>query len=70
MKSPLSKSINFPKPTENGVLSFVKSRPADNKPASILLPLNPGEAVSIIPILFPFSRIKSPIFFALFSGRK
>ena len=36
MKFSLSKSINFPKPTEKGFVYFEKSWPADKRPASIL----------------------------------
>ena len=39
MKSFFSKSTNLPKPTEKGLVSLVKSWPADRRPASILLPL-------------------------------
>ena len=70
MKSPLLKSINFPNPTANGDLSLVKSLPADKRPASIHLHLNPGEAVRIIPISSPLLNIKSPIFFESFCGLK
>ena len=64
------KSTKRPSPTEKGLVSSEKSCPADKSPASILLPLNDGVAVIIIPIFFPFSRIRLPNFSALFSGLK
>ena len=61
-------STNLFNPTSKGVVDLLKSLPADNKPASILLALKTGVPVNFKLNFFPISQSLFPIFLKSLSG--